>query len=407
MQTKNIILLTNGYPYEKGEQFLETEILYLSKKFSKIYIYPISWNGVKRDLPQNVEVIKFHRGSGFSVKKLLIKRLRVVFNLFRTEFLSSKRRRMYKGKFKHYFDSFMGILNDAESFHNHLKLRYSQDILIYSYWFGPWGSIMSCINDISKGKIDFITRVHGYDYDVNQRNEGFIPFRAYQMKRVEGIFPVSNYAFNAIKKEYSTFKNIKTYRLGVEDRGDNPWQYNNNTLRIVSCSSLIPLKRVHLIIELLQAIKIEIQWIHFGDGELVQEIKERAKSLPENVSYEFKGHVSNKEIIDFYQNNSVDFFINVSELEGIPVSLMEAISFGIPVMGCNICGVPEIVTNETGILVEKDFDIRTTAIQIEKFLSMKYEKMQDFRVQVKEYWRKHFNAELNYKHFINDNLLSQ
>lgn len=405
MKGKSLILLTNGFPYEKGEQFLETEIQYLAKQFEKIYIYPISWNGKKRDVPNNVEIIKFKKGNSFSVRKLFFKHIRIVLHLVFSEFLSSKRRKFYKGSFKYYFDSFMGILNDADNFYHHLKAKHAQDTLIYSYWFGPWGAIMSIVNDISKGKISFVTRVHGYDYDVNQRKEGFIPFRAYQMKKVAAIFPVSNYAFHIVKEEYASFTDIKTFRLGVEERGDNPWLQNKQSFKIVSCSSLIPLKRVYLIIELLNEMNLNINWVHFGSGELEQEILEKAKKLPNNITYEFKGQVANSEVVHYYQNNSIDLFVNVSELEGIPVSLMEAISFGIPIMGCNICGVPEIVTEQSGILVEKDFDIKSVALEVEDFLSMQSEKMIEFRKKVKDFWSENFKAKINYSQFINENLL--
>src|SRR5690606_32670785 len=72
MSKKNLILLTNGFPYGKGEQFLETEMLYLAENFEKIYIYIRSANGVSRNLPANAEVRKMDFKIPFSAKNLLL-----------------------------------------------------------------------------------------------------------------------------------------------------------------------------------------------------------------------------------------------------------------------------------------------------------------------------------------------
>jgi glycosyltransferase involved in cell wall biosynthesis len=96
--------------------------------------------------------------------------------------------------------------------------------------------------------------------------------------------------------------------------------------------------------------------------------------------------------------------MNVSELEGIPVSIMEAISFGIPVTGCRICGVPEIVTSQTGLLLEKDFDVDEVAHQVKEFLLKNADETATFRKGVREFWNVNFNAKENYLRFIESHL---
>jgi glycosyltransferase involved in cell wall biosynthesis len=78
---------------------------------------------------------------------------------------------------------------------------------------------------------------------------------------------------------------------------------------------------------------------------------------------------------------------------------MEAISFGIPVTGCDVCGLPEIVNEKTGILLEEHFDPKLVAQKIEVFLKEKSRDAQ-YRQGVKEFWRENFNAERNYAEFV-------
>jgi len=44
---------------------------------------------------------------------------------------------------------------------------------------------------------------------------------------------------------------------------------------------------------------------------------------------------------------------NKGEHEGIPVSLMEAMAYGIPVISTNTGGIPELLSNGAGIIVEE------------------------------------------------------
>jgi glycosyltransferase involved in cell wall biosynthesis len=80
--------------------------------------------------------------------------------------------------------------------------------------------------------------------------------------------------------------------------------------------------------------------------------------------------------------------------------MMEAIAAGIPLVGCDVCGVPEIVTDQTGVLVPKEVDASTAAARIETFLN---EKARDlaFRKQIVQFWSENYSAELNYRSFVN------
>ena len=157
---------------------------------------------------------------------------------------------------------------------------------------------------------------------------------------------------------------------------------------MVSCSGVIKLKRIHLIAKILMCSENQIKWVHFGDGPLLREVKEICKNLPDNVTVELSGNVTNSEIKKYYATNFVDWFINVSQFEGIPVSMMEAISYGIPIIATDVGGVNEIVNEATGILIPKDFEPSEVARMIEKesFDSTK-------RNDVQTFWEEHYNAE--------------
>ena len=145
-------------------------------------------------------------------------------------------------------------------------------------------------------------------------------------------------------------------------------------------------------------IKFSLHWIHIGsDGDEIEIVKEAVKKLPSNITVEFKGQLSQEKVFDFYKNNYVDLFINTSKSEGLPVSLMEAISFGIPIMAPNVGGIKEIVTKETGILFEPNKEIEQLANYI---VELNNKKRIFNRDVIRKFWEENYSAEINYRQFL-------
>lgn len=396
---KNLVLFTSSFPYGKGEQFIETEILFLSKAFAQIYIYPLNSDGNRREVPANVQVMKHRLYSPYNRIRMLLGSWKKIRAIFRYEKKFSPHREKYRQRFRHHFDYLLHRFNDAGWLRKELEQYDARSTLFYSYWFNHWATVLSLVK-YSGSPIKFFTRIHGGDYDEHQKKGGYFPFRYFEMKQVDAIYPVSAFGESIIRRDFPGYRGIlRVFHLGVNDNGNNP-QGETKEFHIVSCSFLIPLKRVHLIIDVLSRLDFPVRWTHFGEGELQDSLLGQAKQLPENIRWEFKGLVPNADVLDFYRQERVDLFMNVSELEGIPVSVMEAISFGIPSTGCRICGVPEIVTEQTGLLLEKDFDPADAADWISRYQARTEEEKARFREGVKAFWRQRFNAEANYRAFI-------
>lgn len=98
-----------------------------------------------------------------------------------------------------------------------------------------------------------------------------------------------------------------------------------------------------------------------GDGYLEEELKAVVKKLHLEDVTKFTGRLSHEELFAMYDSGIVDAVVLPSivtadgEQEGIPVVLMEAMSYGIPVISTNTGGIPELLSDGSGIMVpEKD-----------------------------------------------------
>ncbi len=399
MGERTLFLFTEKFPFKGGEPFLETEIGYLADAFDEVLVFPWSSGDVLAvTLPKNVKVMETLKPLELRMRQVLASRLGLLLSWFLGEIFSSRHRFRYLKEFKWNFYRWLGMLKVALAWQQKretLKKQYPNPKL-YTYWFNEWGTVLSLARCMGM-KDRFVSRVHLYDFEEEFSGRGYLPFRDREMKQVHKVFPISEYAKEYVKKRYPE-TNMECLRLGVEDRGTNPIS-NSEAYTIVSCSSLSWYKRPLLLVEVLKHLTIPVCWIHLGDGPMRDAFLEASSELPTNVKFEFKGSVSNTEVISFYQQNPVDLVLNLSSYEGIPVSLMEAISFGIPIAGCNVCGMPEIVTSETGLLLDMSPNPERTASAIIDFLKTKSRNWA-LRVGVKEYWEQNFKANKNYPQFL-------
>jgi len=135
-------------------------------------------------------------------------------------------------------------------------------------------------------------------------------------------------------------------------------------------------------------------------GISFEKIRDICKSF-KFIQYEFTGQKKNKEILKFYAENYIDIFINLSTTEGLPVSIMEAMSYGIPVIATNVGGTSEIVDNESGILIDIDFTNELLCDIICKINFMDQSKKDEMRKKALNKWKYEFQAEKNYTEFYN------
>jgi len=211
-------------------------------------------------------------------------------------------------------------------------------------------------------------RLHGFDV-FEYVNNGYIPFREAFYKKADLLAPISERGRNHILEHYPQFESKTTvFRLGTKSRGQTK-QARDGIFRLVSCSGLVPVKRIHLLIDALKHISdYSIQWTHIGDGPLFSILKERSLSLPKNILVIFEGHVKPYKVLDILVERNFDLFINVSESEGAPVSIMEAFSAGIPVMATRAGGTSELVSEEVGKLVSVDITPLELSSSIREFM---------------------------------------
>ena len=367
------------------------------KYFSDIIILPLHKNINVRKTPENVLLNNCLVNCSVPGRKKkaffnLFLRLKILFS----EFKHTNKRAFFLSNIRLFSDIIALNIFKAKILEKEIKKIKSENLIFYSYWMND-GALLFSILKVKKKINDFIFRVHGYDLFDERRKSNYMPFRYTNMKYCKNVYTVSENARIYLKSKKIFPEKIKLSKLGTFDYGINPFLKTEEFL-IISCSNIISLKRIDLISEILKNIQIKVKWIHIGAGKSKTAIVKQAEKLPKNIKYEFTGQLSNEDIMRIYKKTKINLFINTSESEGLPVSIMEAISFGIPVIATDVGGVSEIVNEKTGILIPKDFNIDKVADIIDTFVNSKYNTI-EFRKGVRKFWKENFDAGKNYTMF--------
>lgn len=128
---------------------------------------------------------------------------------------------------------------------------------------------------------------------------------------------------------------------------------NSGSVKIGLVGRLVPVKRVDLFLQIAHHLKQENPDFHahfhiYGDGPLRNELEALCTKLKLEESVYFEGHSDNihQEIA------SLDALLITSDHEGLPMTLLEAMALGTPVISHAVGGIPEVlIQGECGRLV--------------------------------------------------------
>ena len=357
----NLVVFTMHYPYGIGENFLEEEIRIAEKIFDDILIvsYAKDTEKLNKYIPDNAKVIKLRESEDCVTEYFVLLKFAFCWSTWKELLEGCKERGFVKATkiLKHILatERHIAYLQNNECYWL-TGVFSSKDTFYYSYWLSSAALYLARnkrnLNGIS------ISRAHRYECFFSC---GYIPWRKEILLNIDQIFSISERGCMDILEHYCHIvkglsKRMSVARLGVVIPVSIGGKKNSiKQVTIVSCSQVIFRKRLDLIIDSLSLCNsINIHWLHFGDGELMEQIKKYAKQKLSNnnrITYEFFGRVYNKTILHYYGKHTIYLFINCSDSEGIPVSAMEAMAHGIPVIARNVGGNYELVDNNCGILL--------------------------------------------------------
>lgn len=134
---------------------------------------------------------------------------------------------------------------------------------------------------------------------------------------------------------------------------DIPQRQKSNTLDLVCVGSVNERKNqlgvLNAIGLLPEKVQARITFRVVGDGTAMPLLKEKTKELKARIIF-----VGNSNVVDKHLQQA-NCFVLFSKDEGLPISIIEGMRSGLPIIGTRIAGVPEqIIDGKTGFLVDVD-----------------------------------------------------
>ena len=205
--------------------------------------------------------------------------------------------------------------------------------------------------------IAVVTTLHGTDITIVGQDHSFHTITKFSIERSDRVSAVSRFlrdetifTFGCAGCEVEVIHNF--IDPGVFSRvAHQPVlraQYPGKRI-LIHISNFRAVKRVVDVVRIFARVRTQVPsaLVMVGDGPDRDDAEEEAKTLGVNEDVHFLGRID--DIAPLLASS--DLFLLPSDRESFGLSGLEALACGVPVIGCNVGGLPEVVRDgETGVL---------------------------------------------------------
>jgi glycosyltransferase involved in cell wall biosynthesis len=211
-------------------------------------------------------------------------------------------------------------------------------------------NILAFFSSIFRGDIRLISTQHGMpEYIGEKRSVKYRIFQKINFLLLSHYFrklvAVSGDMEQTLLKDYGFSKRrIAMIHNGTEIPENPPSGMTKEIFRIGSMGRFFPVKNYTFMVEIAKWVHKETDAIRFelaGDGPEQGRIKSLVEQYGLEKTFQFLGFLDNTK--EFYQG--MDLYLNTSLHEGIPMSVLDAMSHGIPVIAPDTGGLREMINS--------------------------------------------------------------
>ena len=199
-------------------------------------------------------------------------------------------------------------------------------------------------NLIDESFDDFQENNHGLSISLQKM------IRNWSINKSNLIITPSQHLKNFIDK-IGFDKNIFVINNGVNIEQHNKVVLENNIIQLLVVSRLVSQKNIDLIIKAVKVMENENIILNIvGDGSEINNLKLLVKKYELDKKINFIGKIENTKLNEYL--NNADIFIQASNYEGLPHSILEAMNFEIPILSTDVGGCSVLLNKgERGYII--------------------------------------------------------
>ena len=233
--------------------------------------------------------------------------------------------------------------------------KFKPDIIhLHSSKAGVLGRLVSLFNHRR-----IVYTVHGFD-SIRLKHRTFLPLEKILQRFCGAIVGVSDYDKKNLISEKIT-KNVFTVYNGIAENSITPDRhlpdFNKTRKTVLTIARIAPPKNIDLFLETAKQLpQYDFLWLGGSPEYSVEELY-KMYSVPENVK--LCGDVPNAS----NYINICDLFVLFSNFEGLPMTVIEAMSQKKAIVASNVGGIYELVDSSNGKLIENAVEEAVQAVE--------------------------------------------
>ena len=242
-------------------------------------------------------------------------------------------------------------------------------------------------NLIDESFDDFQENNHGLSISLQKM------IRNWSINKSNLIITPSQHLKNFIDK-IGFDKNIFVINNGVNIEQHNKVVLENNIIQLLVVSRLVSQKNIDSIIKAVKVMENENIILNIvGDGSEINNLKLLVKKYELNKKINFIGKIENTKLNEYLKN--ADIFIQASNYEGLPHSILEAMNFEIPILSTDVGGCSVLLNKgERGYIIPMPVSEVEISEGIRKIINNKNEAKSKARL-AKNYLNQEHNFNTN------------
>jgi len=242
-------------------------------------------------------------------------------------------------------------------------------------------------NLIDESFDDFQENNHGLSISLQKM------IRNWSINKSNLIITPSQHLKNFIDK-IGFDKNIFVINNGVNIEQHNKVVLENNIIQLLVVSRLVSQKNIDSIIKAVKVMENENIILNIvGDGSEINNLKLLVKKYELDKKINFIGKIENTKLNEYLKN--ADIFIQASNYEGLPHSILEAMNFEIPILSTDVGGCSVLLNKgERGYIIPMPVSEVEISEGIRKIINNKNEAKSKARL-AKNYLNQEHNFNTN------------
>jgi len=407
-----LAIILKDYPYKRGEPYFHRELQTLVQHFEEIVLFSRHECSENEQfhfqVPEGVKVVNIDVRPNWYTKLITVliavfgKGLARVmsdlkFNRTPLNWLTVKTALAYDDMARLHGETITSALEEMGRKHG--------EFIWYSYWSDEAAYMLATWRTEKRIQIA-ISRLHSFDIYVSRHPHSYLPYRPFIAEKLNAIVCISQHGQHYLQNRHATGRDVfKVSYLGVKNAASLKMDARS-PLKLLSLSNIVPIKNIEAIVKALELWEgAPLHWHHIGGGindpyELqIVRLAHDLLGRKANVAFTFHGFIPPSDVMQKIGELKPHVLINSSHFEGIPVSMMEVASLGIPIIGPHVCGVPEIVQNGENGFTFQPVDSDQLLASLVDFANLNNEEYETMCRRSQEIQQGRFSAETNYRLF--------